>query len=124
VTDVAVDTGNDELFVTNDVAPPSITVYSRTASGNTPPIRTITGAATRLRNPGMSAAQEHRAIAGREAAKRVAGGIAERIGFSLDDAPAHARSSNFTHHDFADEKSRQRNRVDRELRATQSTHAP
>jgi DNA-binding beta-propeller fold protein YncE len=56
---VVVDTVNNELVVTNfdntsvfaRDAPPSVTVYNRTASGNAPPIRTLAGAATGLKSP-------------------------------------------------------------------------
>src|SRR6266853_21165 len=55
---IFVDTVNNELFEANEghqfgVAPqaPSITVYARTASGNTAPIRTIQGALTGLSQP-------------------------------------------------------------------------
>src|SRR6185295_11174157 len=44
------DTVHDELFVTN-FARQSVTVYSRGASGNTPPLRTIGGAATQIGGP-------------------------------------------------------------------------
>ncbi len=40
----------DELFVTN-VSTNSITVYARTASGNTAPLRTLQGVGTGLRGP-------------------------------------------------------------------------
>jgi DNA-binding beta-propeller fold protein YncE len=47
-----VDTVNDELVVTNDDSGTySVMVYSRTASGNTAPIRTIVGGATGLELP-------------------------------------------------------------------------
>ncbi len=44
---------HDELVVGNSsfLAPSSITVYPRTASGNTPPLRTVVGAATGLVGP-------------------------------------------------------------------------
>jgi hypothetical protein len=45
---VALDLTNNELFVGN--AGNKITVYSRTASGNTAPLRTLSGAATGLNN--------------------------------------------------------------------------
>jgi len=50
-TDVAVDSANNELVVANlgtAGSRGSITVYSRTASGNTAPLRTLQGAATGL----------------------------------------------------------------------------
>jgi hypothetical protein len=51
---VAVDTVNDELFVTNSGGTgvsASIAVYSRTASGNAVPLRVIVGGATGLSGP-------------------------------------------------------------------------
>ena len=42
--------GEEELFVP-DLGNNSVTVYSRTASGNTAPIRTLSGAATGLSSP-------------------------------------------------------------------------
>ncbi len=51
---VTVDTASNELFVANNngsSALSSITVYSRTANGNTGPLRTIKGANTGLINP-------------------------------------------------------------------------
>src|SRR6266496_3861594 len=49
----AVDPIHDELFVTNGVFPAAekVTVHSRTADGNTPPLRTIVGASTGLSAP-------------------------------------------------------------------------
>ena len=44
----------DELFVAN-VFGNSVTVYSRTASGNIAPIRTLSGGATGLSGPGSPA---------------------------------------------------------------------
>ncbi len=41
----------DELFVGNEGATSSITVYARTANGNVAPTRTLSGAATLLNNP-------------------------------------------------------------------------
>jgi hypothetical protein len=49
-----VDTGNGELVVANGGIH-SITVYARTASGDTPPLRTIAGPATGLNGPGSLA---------------------------------------------------------------------
>ena len=49
--DLVVDTVNSELMVANNNNNNSITVYNRTATGNTAPIRTLTGAATGLSNP-------------------------------------------------------------------------
>ena len=49
---LGVDVANNELFAANgSVASPSVTVYSRTASGNTAPLRTISGAMTGLVAP-------------------------------------------------------------------------
>jgi hypothetical protein len=48
---VALDLTNNELFVANASPGNTITVYSRTASGNTAPLRTLSGAATGLSNP-------------------------------------------------------------------------
>jgi len=49
---IAVDTVNNELFVANsNGSANSITVYSRTASGNTAPTRTLSGASTGLSSP-------------------------------------------------------------------------
>jgi hypothetical protein len=49
---LGVDVGNNELFAANgSVAAPSVTVYNRTASGNTAPLRTLSGAATGLVGP-------------------------------------------------------------------------
>jgi hypothetical protein len=50
---LALDLIHDELFVVNNLPPqsPSITVYSRTASGNTAPLRTLVGATTGLGQP-------------------------------------------------------------------------
>ena len=53
---LAVDTVHDELVVTNPGNPSvpgidSITVYSRTANGNTPPLRTLVGGTTGLTEP-------------------------------------------------------------------------
>jgi DNA-binding beta-propeller fold protein YncE len=50
---LAIDLVNDELFVTSSTIspPPAINVYHRTDSGNTAPIRTLTGAATGLVGP-------------------------------------------------------------------------
>jgi DNA-binding beta-propeller fold protein YncE len=49
---VAVDLANNELVVANEGTPTdSITVYSRTASGATAPLRTLQGAATGLSGP-------------------------------------------------------------------------
>jgi 6-phosphogluconolactonase (cycloisomerase 2 family) len=51
---LALDLTNNELLVTNafpDTAT-SVTVYGRTASGNTAPLRTLSGAATGLNDPG------------------------------------------------------------------------
>jgi len=46
---LGVDLTNNELFAANaSVSSPSITVYSRTASGDTAPLRTLSGAATGL----------------------------------------------------------------------------
>jgi len=47
---VAVDLVNNELVVAN-IGGESITVYSRTASGNTAPLRTLQGAAAELSGP-------------------------------------------------------------------------
>jgi 6-phosphogluconolactonase (cycloisomerase 2 family) len=54
----ALDLVNNEIFVTNEghikgspLVPPSITVYSRTASGNVAPLRTVTGSSTGLNVP-------------------------------------------------------------------------
>jgi hypothetical protein len=53
ITGLAIDTVNNELTVANDVvSAPSITVYPRTATGDTPPLRTIAGAATGMITPG------------------------------------------------------------------------
>jgi hypothetical protein len=56
ITDIAVDTANNEIYVANvlhyysdDYA---ITVYARTASGNSAPLRTIVGRSTGLNFPG------------------------------------------------------------------------
>ena len=40
-----------EMFVSNDRSPGSITVYSRSASGDVAPVRTISGGATGLNDP-------------------------------------------------------------------------
>ena len=49
---LGVDVANNELFAANgSVASPSVTVYSRTASGNTAPLRTLSGAVTGLAAP-------------------------------------------------------------------------
>ena len=52
---VFVDAVNNELVVgdqlTNTVLPGALRVYSRTANGNTAPIRTVSGAATGLNRP-------------------------------------------------------------------------
>jgi hypothetical protein len=54
---VAIDTVHDELFVSNPgdiggLGAASINVYTRTASGDAAPLRTITGPGTGLREPG------------------------------------------------------------------------
>jgi len=49
---LAVDLKNNELLVLNGGAPPSVNVYSRTASGNTAPLNALTGPATGLNSPG------------------------------------------------------------------------
>jgi hypothetical protein len=43
------DPGNNELFVSNNGN--TVTVYRRTASGNAPPVRMISGEATGLLGP-------------------------------------------------------------------------
>lgn len=49
---LGVDLVNDELFAANpSVSSPTVTVYGRTASGNTAPSRTLAGAATGLVGP-------------------------------------------------------------------------
>jgi hypothetical protein len=49
---IGVDVVHDELFVANlSVIAPTVTVYSRTAMGNTSPIRTLAGASTGLVGP-------------------------------------------------------------------------
>jgi hypothetical protein len=47
---LVVDTVNNEILVANDTNN-SVTVYSRTATGNVAPIRTLNGAATSLNGP-------------------------------------------------------------------------
>jgi hypothetical protein len=47
---MVVDTVHDELVLANS-SNDSVTVYARTASGNTPPLRTLGGAATGLSQP-------------------------------------------------------------------------
>ncbi len=51
---VAVDTVNNEIFVTN-LTGNSVTVYGRTANGNVAPTRTISGENTRLGDPAFLA---------------------------------------------------------------------
>jgi hypothetical protein len=55
---VTVDTVNNELFVANNngsTSASSITVYARTATGNSAPLRTIGGASTGIVNPDATA---------------------------------------------------------------------
>jgi hypothetical protein len=49
-----VDTVNDELVVANGIS--SVTVYARTASGDTAPLRTLQGNDTSLVNPAFAVA--------------------------------------------------------------------
>jgi DNA-binding beta-propeller fold protein YncE len=51
---LAVDTANNEIVVAN-IDNNSITVYSRTATGNVAPLRTISGGATGLSDPAFPA---------------------------------------------------------------------
>ncbi len=49
-TGIAVDTVNNEIFVTNSLFN-SITVFGRTVNGNITPVRTISGSSTGLSSP-------------------------------------------------------------------------
>jgi hypothetical protein len=51
VIGLAVDTVNNEFFVTNGIPTNSVVVFARTANGNVAPLRTISGAATGLNHP-------------------------------------------------------------------------
>jgi len=53
----------------------------------------------------VAAAEEERVIAGRLAAIGVTRGVADRIGFRLDDAPAEDALRRHPHHDLADQAS-------------------
>jgi hypothetical protein len=73
---VVADVANSELLVTN--VNNSVTVYARTAGGNTAPLRTLQGAATGLNNPVFLAVTNPR-----PAAAVVLGGAAFSTGQTL-----------------------------------------
>jgi len=71
----------------------------------------------------MAASQEQRAIARSLPAKCMSGGVADDVGFGLDDAPAGATLRGLVHQRLADEIARQLDGICRQRAAPQPAHA-
>jgi len=69
---------------------------------------------------GVAAAQEQRAIPIRLADVGMAAGVTGDVGLGFDDAPARAARGGIPHERLADEKARERGRIDRQLGALQA----
>ena len=66
---------------------------------------------------GVATLEKERTIARRHAPIGVPGGVADDIGLGFDDATAGDAFGQFPHQQLANEKARERGRIDRELRA-------